>query len=225
MLEEKIEYVADTHPGIDARKPNPFIDSPAEYLANHICIELKKISQWNKLFKSFIDPYPRDDYAVRNLPALRIYDNGFFKEAESWFITGEIIADIIFPASIRRVEHQVIPNVVGTALMQQFRSPNLFNSLCDLVPGLNELGKTFRLEKDLVYVREEGSDMMPLTRIRLNFRIDLREWDSYLESTGRTKEEPFDVTLENLTVIAGIIEGISETNDSATIGTEQNVGD
>jgi hypothetical protein len=36
------------------------------------------------------------------------------------------------------------------------------------------------------------------------YRIDLRAWNRALEFMGRTKEEPFDITLEDLKIIGGL---------------------
>lgn len=189
-----------------------FYDGPAEFLVKRVCDQLKLVEQWTRLFGDRIDPYQRMDYGVRELPALRIYNLESFKEFDSWFITGDLSADIIWPASLRRSELQQIPDTVSAALLQQFRRPEFFSDLCQLVPGLNELGKSFRTNKSMGF--EWGDDIVPLTQIQINFRIDLRQWDLYLEETNRTKDSPFEEVLASLDRIVTEIEGLRDNGDT-----------
>lgn len=189
-----------------------FYNGPAEFLVRQVCDELKNVEQWERLFGDRIDPYQRMDYGIRELPALRIYNLESFKEFDSWFITGDLNADIIWPASLRRNELQQIPDTVSAALLQQFRRPQFFSTLCGLVPGLNELGKSFRTNKSMGF--EWGEDVVPLTQININFRIDLRQWDLYLEETNRTKDSPFEEVLASLDRIVTVIEGLRDNGDT-----------
>lgn len=204
-------------------KPNPFISSPAEFLSKWVALELCKEEAFTRIFGSYIDAYPRNDYPTRALPALRLYDKGYRKEFDSWFITGTLYIDIIIPANIRRYETQEVPDVLSAALLQQFRRPTFFKSLCELIPGLNELGKTFEVDKDLAFVWEK--EQVPLTQIKANFRIDLREWDKFLESDDRTKDDPFERTLGDLDLLAGVIEGYREDTKELEIEIEQSLED
>lgn len=226
-MTNRLEQITSLAPRNDGSNPiniNPFIDSPAEFLVKQIALAIRDVQQFKDIFGQFIDPYPRDDYGVRNLPALRIYNHKVNKAHESWFITGDILMDIILPASLRRSEHQEIPDVISHALLQQFRRPSFFNQLCNKVPGLNELGKTFNIDKDLAFRREE--EFVPLTQIQLNFRIDLREWDDYLIQTDRTKDSPFDRILGDLERIAGIIQGLKDNDEvNIEISTDQEIGE
>lgn len=197
---------------IDKLTPNVFLDGPAEFLAKQICADLLKVNQWKLIFGDRIDPYRRMDYSQRDFPALRIYDLGWLKENESWFITGNLYFDIILPASIRRSETQQIPATLCAALVQQLRRPTFFETLVTEVPGLNELGKTMNIDKSLAF--EWGEDELPLTQLSVNFRLDLRAWDSYLETQSRTKDDPFERTLDTLTAIGVTIQGL----DQETIG-------
>lgn len=209
--EDKLFEVAPKYDGTPSINPNPFIDSPAEFLSKHIAIKLRQDDIWKSVFGSFIDAYPRDDYGTRNLPALRIYNEGYIKEFDSWFIEGNINLDIILPATLRRLDNQEIPDLLASALLQQFRRPSFFTALCDALPGLNELGKTFEVDKTLGF--KWGEKVVPLTQILANFRIDLREWDNYLTETCRTKDEPFQKTLGELKKLVGIIEGLDDEQE------------
>lgn len=224
-MAEKIDYLAQ----------NPFLDSPAQYLVKTVVSELEKVALWKTLFGSYIEPYKRMDFPMRSFPALRVYENGYTKEFESWFINGDLIIDIIWPASIRRSELQLLQDHVSAALLQQFRRPSFFAAVENLpaieaeedlegyrllgVPGLNELGKRFTVDKSLGFMMP-NDDVVPLTQITVNFRIDLRQWDEYLTENLRTKDDPFEQTLEELTQMVGTIEGLVEDGSVGLSTTE-----
>lgn len=179
---------------------NPFIDGPGQFLAKAMCEELVAVQEFKYIFGEFIDPYMRVDYQMSNFPALRIYNEAYRKDYESWWVTGDIMMDVIYPANIRRKELQFIPDQLCAALLQQFRRPVFFDSIESQVPGLNEIGKVFSADKTLGFQWQDG--ILPLSQITVNFRIDLREWDSYLEANDRTKDDPFNKTLANLQEIS-----------------------
>lgn len=228
---------------IDAFPAHPFLDGPGEYLCKTLASEIKKIPQMTKIFGEFIDPYKRMDYQLTNLPALRIYSDGFVKQFESWFIDGDLTMDIIWPASLRRVEHQQLQDTMAAAFVQMFRSRKFFCDLSEIigeedtpettgfrtlgVPGLNQLGKRITVDKSLGFeITEE--ETVPLTQIEVNFRVDLRVWDKYLEENDRTLDDPFEQTLGNLEQLIGIVEAIgmdSTPPEKAETSTDQKIGD
>ncbi len=196
---DNLQYQEGNNPLVP---PNPaydttnlFFDGPDEFLIKVICKLLLSDPLWPQFFADRIDPYRRMDYSIRELPAVRIYTEGDEKQGESWFIVGNIKADVIFPASIRRDQTQQIQNTLASALLQQFRRPAFFAKCNELVPGLNELGKIFSSDKSLGFAWNE--EYVPLTQLTLNYRIDLRQWDNYLEYTGRTKDSPFSPVLSD----------------------------
>lgn len=195
-------------------KGDPFFTGPAEFLVQSIARELRLVPQWAKIFADQIDYYMRMDYSLRSLPALRIYNDSQIKEFESWYINGDVKADIILPASVRRNELQQLQDTLSSALMQQFRRPEFFDLMGQRVPGLNELGKRFSVDKSLGFQMEEN--MVPLTQITINFRLDLRIWDNYLEETFRTKDTPFEASLKNLDRIVSTIEGLRDDAETET---------
>jgi hypothetical protein len=209
---ENLQYQECNNPLV---APNPaydttnlFFDGPDEFLVKAICKLLLADPVWPQFFADRIDPYRRMDYSIRELPALRIYTEGDEKMGESWFINGDIKADVIFPASIRRNETQQLQNTLASALLQQFRRPAFFTSVNTLVPGLNELGKIFKSDKSLGFAWNE--EYVPLTQLTLNYRIDLRQWDDYLEATGRTKDSPFSPVLADLRRISADIQALRD---------------
>lgn len=185
-----------------------FIDSPGEYLVKRTCEQLMEIRQWRALFGEQIIAYDREDFGIANLPALRIYSLGYAKQSDSWFVDGNLICDVIFPPKLRREELNQFADSVANALLQQFRRQEWFETMSTLVPGLNQLGTVFDVDKSLVF--NWGNVNCPMVEITLNFRIDLRRWDDHLTETGRTKDEPFEVTLDNLALIATRIRGLND---------------
>lgn len=221
---ERIDRIKYEEPSLastlERKETEYFLTGPMEFLAVEIAETLKAETIWAKIFGDNIDPYARMDYSFRNLPCLRIYDKGYTKEHESWFITGDIIAEVIFPPNMRREEHQQITTTISSALMQQFRRPSFFETLESKVPGLNELGKRFDVDKSLAF--EFNDTLAPLVKISLNVRIDLRAWDAYLESDNRTKDNPFERTLGDLENIVAVIQGLN-SDDSDDVNVEISV--
>lgn len=195
-----------TQPRMELLNPNLFLSGPTEALVKACVSEIKKVPQWNTIFNDYIDGYERTDYPIRAFPALRIYNKTYRKEHESHYIYGDLLMDIIYPADIRRNETQDFQDTLAAALLQQFRRPTFFSVLCGLIPGLNELGKVFDVDKTLGMQWQDG--ILPLTEIKANFRIDLKVWDDYLESELRTKDDPFIRTLGDLEEIATTIRGV-----------------
>jgi hypothetical protein len=210
---DKLKYSSTDRPStIEGRETNLYLTGPAEFLCSEIAKYIGAFPAWKTFFGEYVDPYKRMDYPVRALPALRIYNNTFQKDYESWFVEGDILLDAIFPASIRRTETQQLPDTITNALLQQFRSPEMFEAMCAVIPGLNELGKRFSADKSLAF--EWGEELVPLTQMNLNFKIDLRAWDLYLESDNRTKEKPFERTLGDLEKLFTTIDGLRDDGTS-----------
>lgn len=214
-LPEKVEEK------IAALDANPFLDGPTEFLTKTVCEEIVKVPAFALTFGDFIDHYMRMDYAVRNLPALRIYNSTYAKTAESWYIEGELTADIIWPASLRRGQLQLLPDMVTAALIQQFRRPTFFRNVCARVHGLNTLGKTMRVDKGAAFEIKDG-ELVPLTQISIDFRIDLSAWDRWLEEDARTKDEPFERTLQDLAVFIGKIGAVRDDATAEELAAQEN---
>lgn len=219
---DDLAYHAATTP--EGQESNLFLTGPAEFLCAQIAKNLILDPVWLKIYGPNIDPYKRMDYQIRNLPALRIYNNGYSKDYESWFVNGDIVLDSIFPANIRRRELQQLPDTISAALLQQFRRPGFFVAINQAVPGLNELGKRVTVDKNLAF--EWENDLVPLTQITLNFRVDLREWDLYLETDYRTLDDPFTRPLGDLKSIFTTIQALREEGEvEVTLESEQTIDD
>jgi hypothetical protein len=195
--------------------PTPFLDGPAEFLCKSVAEQLTAVRQWKAVFGEFIDGYKRMDYGIRNLPALRVYNNTASVSSQNGWLTGELIADAILPASLRRNELQQVQDTLSAALWQQFRRNEFFHTMRALVPALNELGRVVSVDKSLGYKWEEADDeVVPLTQFTINFKLDLRIWDDYLTEQCRTTDDPFERTLRNLELISNTIRGVSAETDT-----------
>lgn len=193
---------------IDLLTPQLFLDGPSESLVKQCVLEILKVPQFKELFGESIDPYQRMDYSIRELPSMRIYNTDYVKEFESWFENGDLMIDVILPPRLRREEEQFVVDAIAAALVQQFRRQTFFSTMCELVPGLNELGKRVTVNKRLAF--EWGEDLVPMLQLTVNFRIDLRIWNDYMTESGRTIDQPFEVTLANLKRISSEILGLKD---------------
>lgn len=222
-MSERIDAIEYTSPEPGTRL---FLDGPGEFLVQRVVDELLKLPVWQAVFGEFIDPYMRMDYPARAFPALRLYNDRATKETESWFIEGNLTADVIFPASIRRSQNQQLADSISSALLQQFRSTTFYNAVSEGigVPGvLNELGKRFSIDKSLAFQWSE-ENLVPLTQIEINFKIDLRKWDDYLELSDRTKDKPFERTLGDLKRIVTQIQALRDDDEEElTVKADQDV--
>lgn len=192
---------------IDNFALNPFLDGPVEFLVKGVCQELLKVKQFKLIFGDCIDPYKRMDYGIRSLPCLRIYNLNAQKTSDNAWINGDLLADVIFPPSLRRPELQQLPDTISAALFQQFRRTPFFNAVRAITPALNELGRTINVDKSLGFIWGE-SEIVPLTQFTINFKVDLRIWDEYLTQHDRTVDDPFETTLGDLEEIVNRIAGV-----------------
>lgn len=202
----------------------PFIDNPAEFLVARVASELRKVPEFKEIFGCEIHAWRKQDFSIRGLPGLRIYNEQYTKQYDSWFIEGDLLMDLILPASIRHEETQQIQDTLTAALLQQFRRPSFFDTIEKTVPGLNELGKMVTANKALGF--EWGETIVPLSQMTINFKIDLREWDGYLEITNRTKDDPFKRTLGDLKKLVNTIQALrDDAEKELEIKSEQEPGE
>lgn len=196
-----------------ASRTTLFYDGPGEFLCRETAKQLLIDTVWADFFGPEIYGYKKMDFQIRALPGMRIYCDRVRKEAESSWITGELKADIILPPEIRRDLNQQVQDTVSHALLQQFRRPDFFELMKSIVPGLNELGRTFDIDKSLGFDFGDDEDVAPLTQISINFRLDLRQWDQYLEDTLRTKESPYAEVLKEFKRMVTTVSGQGDTGD------------
>lgn len=171
---------------------------PTDKIVPSVVEGLKAEPLFADMFGDAIEPYQRGDFSVRDLPALRVFDPSGKKDAETWYGDGVLRLEVIFPPAIRREELQAYPSLVRAALLAQFRREAFFQAVRAKVPGLNRLGWSFSWDNTLGFVARDTEEICPMVQITLDWRVDLAEWDRYLESDDRTVDEPFKQTLGDL---------------------------
>lgn len=195
---------------LEPNRPNPFLGSPADYLSQICAQQIATVRQFKSVFGEFIDGYMRQDYAMRNLPAVRIYNDAASIASDNWFLEGTLTLDIILPASIRRAGLQNISDILVGAFVQQFRRNPFFVAVSKLCPGLIQLGQSMNWTKNLAYRIDEDETMVPLAQMTANFKFDLVIWNEFLERQGRTQDDPFEVTLAALETVATTIAALND---------------
>lgn len=200
--------MAEPKDPLDFFKAKPFLDGPTEFITKSTVSLLMQTEEWKGLFRSSMDIYERIDYSDRAFPALRVYCHQYTKQHESHYIEGQIMIDVLWPPALRREEQQLFADTVAAAMVQQLRRPGFFSAMRAAVPGLNEYGKVVSVDKGLVMNWKEGE--LPMMQLQANFRIDLKDWDAYLEKEGRTKDDPFEITLGALREITVSIQALND---------------
>lgn len=195
---------------------------PGDRIVETIVEQLLAHKVFSLIFGESIYGYKRMDIGIREMPALRVYNDTGRKEAETWYLGGDIKIDIIFPASIRREQTQKLPDLVASAMLSLFRAQPFFTLVRASVPGLNQLGWFFSFDKTLAFQPGENVDPCPVTQLVVNFRVNLEEFDRYLESDDRTPEQPFERTLADLETIYLAIQAKDDAG-ATQLTTTQNV--
>lgn len=189
---------------------------PSDRIVASVVEEIRREPVFVSIFGEAIEPYLRMDFGVRDLPAIRVHSPTGRKDGETWYFTGEVKADVIFPPSVRRAQLQGYPDIVCAALLAQFRRQPFFEAVRAKVPGLNQLGWSFSFDKSLGFVAKEGDEICPLTQLVINYRVNLNEWDEYLESTDRTTDDPFERTLGDLERIVATAQTLLDDGTSVS---------
>lgn len=219
------------------------LTGPSEDLVLKTLLQLGSVKGFTTLFGPYKPPqglpaddnqrwadYQRFDWSLRQLPAISIYESQTpeQKDSDQAFLRGMISFMIVWPASMRRSDGRRVEAAFKGALQNFFSSKYVSDMLDEIyyvqrpmkVAGLNEYGKTMTWTPNTqTFIENEAC---PVTIIDANYRIDLRAWYRWLEFNGRTKADPFDQTLADLTVIGGVdgefVSGYSGIDDA---GTEQ----
>lgn len=210
-----------------------FLSSPGDDLINKMFYQMTKIDGFKQLFGEFKNTagfkntdkqrwadYQRMDWSTRELPAINSFNvQNESKEAENGFLSGTIQIQVFWPANFRRSDLTQIPISFKGSLISFFSSKLCSDMLDELyhvkriekVFGLNEFGKSLvwsPLVEGLV-----ADELVPVTILEVPYKIDLRAWKRALEYMGRTNENPFAVTLKDLTGFDSVYQGIH--NDKA----------
>lgn len=211
-----------------------FLSGPGEYLVAKTLDQLGSIPQFVTLFGPYKAPlgtpaddqqrwanYQRFDWSLRQLPVMNVFESATpeAKDSDQAFLRGNISFQIMWPANFRRGDSQRIEVAFKGAMQNFFASQYVRDMLDELyyiqrpmkVYGLNEYGKTMTWTPNTNAIIE--NEMVPVTIIDANYRIDLRAWYRALEFMGRTKDNPFEVTLPDLSGIGGGTVGVDSGYD------------
>lgn len=200
-----------------------FLTSPGEDLVDKLLGQLSSVPGMVKFFGPYKKPtgkqtdqdqrwanYQRFDWSIRQLPAINVFEGQpESKQSDNAYVTGMISIQVFWPPNFRRSDLSRVPAAFNGVMKNFFASKLVADMLDEIywhqrpmkVSGLNELGKVMNWTPNTEGIVE--SELVPVTVIDVNYRIDLRAWYRALEFMDRTKDKPFDVTLADLSVIGG----------------------
>ena len=199
------------------------LTGPGEDLVPKLLMQLSSINGFKKLFGEY-EPkrednrwadYQRSDWSIRMLPAINIFEaQTESKESDQAFMTGTIQIQTYWPPAFRRSESRRVELAFKGALENFFESQYAIDMIDELdwhirpikVWALNEIGRTLTWSPNVETII--GTEMCPVTMLNVTYKIDLRAWYRALEFMGRTKENPFENTLNNLQSIGGDYQGL-----------------
>lgn len=159
--------------------------------------------------------YQRFDWSIRQLPAINVFEgNPELKDSDQAFLNGSITIQVFWPPNFRRPDNRRVEAAFKGTIENFFSSKFASDMLDELywiarpmkVYGLNQLGKSLTWTPNAEGVVE--SQLVPVSIFDIPYRIDLRAWYRALEFQGRTKDNPFERTLEDLVSIDGEIDGV-----------------
>jgi hypothetical protein len=206
--------------------------SPGGILVKRVLEQMATIPVFLKLFGTFqaFDSdqqrwacYPRQDWSLRQLPAIMIYEgNAEDKTSDNAWLNGSLRIMVLWPAGQRRSDWEKV-GVAFKGAMQNFFASKYTEELLDRyrtlnlekkVPGLNLLGKEMTWTPNVNGILE--GEAVPATILDVKYRFDLRRWYDYLEEIGYSKADPFKKTIHPLVDFFGRVttEKCSETSAS-----------
>lgn len=206
---------------VDSFEKPIWLLQPADAIAEVFVDELMKERVFQMIFGESHAAYMRSDWSTREMPALRAFTPSGSKQGETGYMLGDLQVECIFPPLVRREQLQRYPDIVISALIAQLRRPSFFNACRKRIPALNRLGFDLSWDKALAYKYDDGaSDLAPLAKMTVNWRVNLNEWDKWAEDQGRTVDQPFEVTLEDLTSMTATIVALRDNGATALTVTQ-----
>jgi hypothetical protein len=215
-----------------------FLSSPGEDIVPKTLLQLSSIPGFVALFGPYISDssgnktsnqqrwadYQRMDWSVRQLPAINVFEaSSENKDSDQAFLRGTVQIQVFWPPNMRREDLARVPAAFKGVLENFFSSDYVGNMLDELyyiqrpmkVYGLNEYGKTLTWSPNVEGIVED--ELVPVTILDVQYRIDLRSWYRALEFMRRTKGQPFEVTLEPLVEILGEYDGLDQDEVSQIV--------
>jgi hypothetical protein len=193
-----------------------FLPGPGQSLINSILTQMSLVPQFIEVFGPFTvddenqrwSDYCRFDWSLRQLPAISLFEkDSENKTTTNGWLEGTAGIQVFWPANFRRSDLSRIPSLFKAAVQNFFES-DLANQLFSIVPGLNKIGAEINWQPNTEGLVE--AELVPVTLIDIKYKIDLRQWYRFLETDYRTKGQPFVRTLDDLSVVALAIHGLTE---------------
>jgi hypothetical protein len=206
-----------------------FLTGPGEDLVPKLMSQMALVPQFITLFGPYIvannqqrwAEYQRYDWNIRQLPAINVFEaQSEEKDSDNAFLNGTVSLQIFWPPNQRREDLRRVQATMKGIIENFFSSQYVRDMLDELyyiqrpakVYGLNEFGKNLTWTPNVEGISD--GEQVPVTLIDVRYRIDLRAWYRALEYLGRTKDNPFEVTLSDLTVIGGEYDGVTSADGS-----------
>jgi hypothetical protein len=189
------------------------LTGPGEDLVKKLMMQMAKVKGFIAIFGPYKDgsenmrwaDYQRFDWSTRQLPAINIFTSQpEEKESDNAYLNGTIQIQVIWPPKLRRTDLTNIP--LASQYVQTMLDEIYYIQRPEKVYGLNALGKQMTWTPNAEGVIE--SEQVPVTMIDVKYRIDLRAWYRALEFMDRTRDNPFEDTLEQLAEIFGEYDGV-----------------
>ena len=216
-----------------------FLTGPGEDLVIKTIQQMASIPGFLTLFGPF-DPnddqqrwadYARADWSLRQLPAINVFEaEAEDKTSDQAWLNGTVSFQIFWPASFRRTDMRRV-EVAFKGAMENFFSSKFVTKMLDelywiqrpmKVFGLNEYGKVLTWTPNTEGIVED--ELVPVTIINARYRIDLRSWYRALEFMDRTKDSPFEQSLDNLNQIVGSYQGVTDpVGDDVVVTIDDNI--
>jgi hypothetical protein len=168
--------------------------------------------------------YQRMDWSVRQLPAINVFESATeSKDSDQAYLRGTVQLQVFWPPNFRREDLARVPGAFKGVVQNFFSSDYVATMLDELyhiqrpekVYGLNEYGKTMTWSPNVEGLVED--ELVPVTIVDVQYRIDLRSWYRALEFMGRTKAQPFTAGAYPLTRIGGEYDGNDSSGDTQVI--------
>lgn len=205
-----------------------FLTSPGEELSNKTLMQMAKIPGFTTLFGPYKSDdsgakntdqqrwadYNREDWSIRQLPALNVYESGSEdKESDNAYLNGTMRFQVFWPPNFRRSDiarvqaafKGVMENFFASQYVDAMLDEHISIERVEKVLGLNQYGKVLNWTPNVEALVE--NNLVPATIVDVRYRIDLRAWYRELEFQDRTRQEPFKKTLGDLQNINGEYDG------------------
>ncbi len=189
-----------------------FLTGPGEDIVPKTLLQLSAIPQFVTLFGPYKSDasgnkksdqqrwadYQRMDWSIRQLPVINVFEaESLNRDSDQAFLRGTVQIQAYWPANMRRGDLARVP-ATFSAILENFFSSHYCTDMLDphftiqrpmKVFGLNEYGKMLTWSPNVEGLVE--NELVPVTILNVQYRIDLRAWYRQLHFTTRTRQNPF----------------------------------